>query len=307
MTSVTVVDQSSLVGHGLVRSRCADCLALIRPRIALLVLFTVAAAFILASAGVPDPVRLLHVLLGTTLLVAGASALNQVFERHSDALMDRTSNRPLPSGQLQPGTVLVFGCAASLAGLAYLALIVRQPAATAAAAFALVSYIFLYTPLKRTTTLNTLVGAVAGAMPPVIGWTAATNSFGSDAAILFAILFLWQVPHFLAIAWIYRDDYARAGLRMLPVRDPSGERTAQNMVGYGAAMVAVSFLPAALGSADALYLLAATILGSWFLVCTFGFFRTRSVKQARRVLLASLIYLPALLTALFVCGVLEAR
>jgi protoheme IX farnesyltransferase len=273
---------------------------LIRPRIAVLVLFTVAAAFILASEGVPDPQRLLHVLLGTTLLVAGASALNQVFERHSDALMRRTSDRPLPSGRLQPGTVFVVGAGSALTGLAYLALMVRQPAAVAAAAFALASYVFLYTPLKRTTTLNTLLGAVAGAMPPVIGWTAATNSFGPDVAILFAILFLWQVPHFLAIAWIYRDEYARAGLRMLPVIDPSGERTARHMIGYTAALVAVSFLPAALDSADSLYLLAAAILGTWFLICAFGFFQTRSADQAQRVLRASLVYLPALLAALLV-------
>src|SRR5215469_11243322 len=276
MTRAIVLDQSRRVGHGLARSRCADCLALIRPRIAILVLFTVAAAFILASAGAPDPVRLLHVLLGTTLLVAGASALNQVFERHSDALMERTSNRPLPSGRLQPGTVFVLGTVWALAGLAYLALLVRQPAAIAAAAFAFASYVFLYTPLKRTTTLNTLVGAVAGAMPPVIGWTAATNSFGPAAAALFAILFLWQVPHFLAIAWIYRDEYARAGLRMLPVLDPSGHQTAQNMVGYSAALVAVSFLPAGVCAAGPLYLLAAAILGAWFLICVFGFFYTRS-------------------------------
>lgn len=155
--------------------------------------------------------------------------------------------------------------------------------------------------------MTTLVGAVAGAMPPVIGWTAATNSVGPDVAILFAILFLWQVPHFLAIAWIYRDDYARAGLRMLPVVDPLGDQTARNMVGYGAAMVAVSLLPAALGAASSLYLLVAAMLGSWFLLCAFRFLHTRSVEEARRVLLASLIYLPALLTVLFVCGVLEAR
>ncbi|HEV3343125.1 MAG TPA: heme o synthase [Pirellulales bacterium] len=304
MTRAIVLDQSGRGGLGVARSRCADCLALIRPRIALLVLFTVAAAFILASDGAPDPVRLLHVLLGTALLVAGASALNQVFERHSDAMMERTSDRPLPGGRLQPGTVFIVGTALSIAGLAYLAFMLRQPAAIAAAAFALASYVFLYTPLKRTTTLNTLVGAVAGAMPPVIGWTAATNSFGPATAILFVILFLWQVPHFLAIAWIYRDDYARAGLRMLPVRDPSGNETAQHMVGYSAALVAVSFLPAPPGSAGALYLLAAAILGTWFLRCAFGFFHTRSVDQARRVLWASVIYLPALLTALFVGRVL---
>jgi heme o synthase len=307
MTIGFVLNQNRRVGSEVVRSRCADCLALVRPRIAIMVLFTVAAAFLLASAGAPDTERLFHVLLGTTLLVAGASAVNQVFERHTDGLMGRTSNRPLPAGRLQPGTVFFFGIASALAGLAYLALMVRQPVAIAAAAFAFASYVFLYTPLKRTTTLNTLVGAVAGAMPPVIGWTAATNAIGPAVAILFLILLLWQVPHFLAIAWIYRDEYARAGLRMLPVLDTSGDQTAQNMVGYAAAMVAVSLLPVATGLAGALYLLAAVILGTWFLICAFGFLKNRSVDQARRVLRASLIYLPALLTALFVCGVIEGR
>src|SRR5437868_2268360 len=196
--------------------RFADYVELTRPRIAVLLLFTLAAGFGLASAGAPDLARLLHTLLGTALLVAGASALNQVFERHSDALMERTGNRPVPSGRLQPVAVLLFGVGLALAGLAYLVLTVRQPLAIMAAAFAFVSYVFLYTPLKRTTTLNTLVGAVPGAMPPVIGWTAVTNSFDPAAAILFAVVFLWQVPHFLAIAWIYRDDYARARFRMLP-------------------------------------------------------------------------------------------
>jgi protoheme IX farnesyltransferase len=305
MTRAIALDHIGGASPALVGSRCVDCLALIRPRIAFLVLFTVAAAFMLASAGVPDTVRLLHVLLGTSLVVAGASALNQVFEKHSDALMERTSNRPLPSGRLQPGTVFVLGTTFALAGLAYLALMVRQPAMVAAAAFAFASYVFVYTPLKRTTTLNTLVGAVAGAMPPVIGWTAATNSFDLAAAALFAILFLWQVPHFLAIAWIYRDDYSRARLRMLPVVDPSGDQTAWNMVGYSAALVAVSILPAALGLGGALYLLAAAILGAWFLICVFGFFHTRSVDQARHVLRASLVYLPVLLSALFVGRVLQ--
>jgi protoheme IX farnesyltransferase len=291
----------------LARGRSADYAALMRPRIALLVLVTVAAGCVLASAGLPDAVRLLHTLLGTALLVAGASALNQVFERHTDALMERTSTRQLPCGRLQPGVVLLLGAASAIAGLAYLAFTVRQPLAIAAAAFAFASYVFLYTPLKRTTTLNTLVGAVAGAMPPVIGWTAVTNSFDALAGVLFAVLFLWQVPHFLAISWIYRDDYAQAGLRMLPVLDPSGDRTARYMVGYCLALVAVSSVPFALGLAGAFYLLAAAVLGAWFLTCACGFFQTRSVDQARWVLRASLVYLPALLAVLVLQGAFHAR
>ncbi len=289
----------------LVRFRFADYVELFRPRIALLILFTVAAGFGLASAGAPDLARLLHTVLGTALLVAGASALNQVFERHSDARMERTANRPLPSGRLQPPVVLLFGVTLGLVGVVYLALTVRQPLAIVAAAFAFASYVFLYTPLKRTTTLNTLVGAVPGAMPAVIGWTAVTNSFDPAAVVLFAVLFLWQVPHFLAIAWIYRDDYARAGLRMLPVQDPGGDRTARCMAGYCLALLLVSVLPSALNWAGPVYLLGATVLGGGFLATAFGFWRTRSVAQARRVLRVSLVYLPALLTVLLVEGLFK--
>ena len=295
MKSTLTVGQDALP---LVRFRFADYVELTRPRMAVLVLFTLAAGFGLASAGPVDLARLLHTVFGTALVVAGASALNQVFERHSDALMERTANRPVPSGRLQPATVLLFGGSLALAGLAYLALAVRQPLAVMAAAFAFASYVFLYTPLKPTTTLNTLVGAVPGAMPPVIGWTAVTNSFDPAVAVLFAVLFLWQVPHFLAIAWIYRHDYARAGLRMLPVLDPSGDRTARCMVGYCLALLLVSALPSALGWTGPMYLLGAAVLGGGFLASAFGFWRTRSAAQARRVLRASLVYLPALLTVL---------
>jgi protoheme IX farnesyltransferase len=286
--------------------RFADFVELTRPRIAALVLFTVAAGFGLASSGAPDLARLLHTLFGTALVVVAASALNQVFERRSDALMERTLNRPLPAGRLQAAAVLLFGAFLALAGLAYLVFAVGRPLAAEAAAFAFASYVFLYTPLKRTTTLNTLVGAVPGALPPVIGWTAATNSFDLAAVVLFAIVFLWQVPHFLAIAWIYRDDYARAGLRMLSVQDPSGDRTARCMVGYGVALVAVSLVPPALGWAGAFYLLGAVLLGAGFMTCVFGFLRSRSVLQARRVLRASLVYLPALLTVLLAEGMVRS-
>ena len=189
-------------------------LELTRPRLAFLVLFTVAAGFCLASPSTPDVVRLLHTVLGTAFVVAGASALNQLLERHSDSLMERTTNRPLPSGRLQPQAVLVFGVSLAIFGLAYLTLMVRQPAADRDGSIGgyLIYVLLLYTPLKQVTTLNTLVGAVAGALPPVIGWTAVTNSFDPAAMVLFAILFLWQVPHFLAIAWIYRDDYSQAGM-----------------------------------------------------------------------------------------------
>jgi heme o synthase len=287
-----------------VHCHIADYTELIRPRIAVMVLFTVAAGFGLASTGGLDPVRLLHTVIGTALVVAGASALNQFFERHSDALMERTANRPLPSGRLEPRPVLLFGSSLGLAGLVYLALTVRQPLTVFAAAFAFVSYVFFYTPLKRTTTLNTLVGAIPGALPPVIGWTAATGSFDPPAAVLFGVLYLWQVPHFLAIAWIHRDDYARAGLRMLPVEDPSGDQTSRCMVAHCMALVIVSLIPSVLGFAGSGYLFGAIMFGAWFTACALGFWRTRSKVQARRVLRASLIFLPALLTMFLLDGML---
>jgi protoheme IX farnesyltransferase len=283
----------------------ADYVELTRPRLSVMALFTVAAGFCLAGVGAPDLARLLHTVFGTALVVAGATALNQFQERQSDALMERTRNRPLPSGRLRPEEVLLFGVSLALAGLAYLVLTVRQPLAILAAGFALACYVFVYTPLKRKTTLNTLVGAVSGAMPPVIGWTAVTNSVDAEAAVLFAILFLWQVPHFLSIAWIYRDDYARAGLCMLPMLDPNGDRTARHMVGYCLALLLVSVIPPALGWAGGVYLLGATILGVGFVMRAMGFLHTRSVVQSRRVLRMSLVYLPALLAVLLVEGLFQ--
>jgi protoheme IX farnesyltransferase len=290
----------------LVRSRWALYVELTRPRLAFMVLFTVAASSFLASAGAPNLARLLQTVFGTALVVAGATALNQFQERQSDALMERTSNRPLPSGRLQPEEVLLFGVTLTLAGLLYLSLMVRQPLAIMTTGIAFVSYVFLYTPLKRKTTLNTLVGAFAGALPPVIGWTAVANSLDPAAAVLFAVVFLWQVPHFLSIAWIYRDDYARAGLRMVSVLDPNGERTARHLLGYSLALLPVSVIPSALGWASGVYLLGAAVLGVGFVANAIGFWHTRSVVQARRVLRMSLVYLPALLTILLVEGLFQA-
>jgi protoheme IX farnesyltransferase len=268
--------------------------------------FTVAAGYCMASAGYPDLARLLHTLLGAGLVVAGSTALNQFQERHSDGLMERTRTRPLPSSRVQPIEALLFGIGLSLAGLAYLALTVRQPMTILLASFALVCYVFVYTPLKRKTTLNTLVGAVPGAIPPLIGWTAVTNSFDTIAAVLCAIVFLWQVPHFLAIPWIYRDDYSRAGICMLSVFDPTGDRTAKCMVCCCLALLSVSLIPLASGKASAVFFVGAASLGVGFVTTAIGFLHTRSVVQARRVLRASLVYLPALLALLLLQGVLRS-
>jgi protoheme IX farnesyltransferase len=220
--------------------------------------------------------------------------------------MRRTENRPLPAGRLLPVEAFLFGLGLGLAGLTYLAVFVRQPLAVAVAAFTFASYVFLYTPLKRKTALNTLVGAVPGALPPVIGWAAIRGSLGPEAVALFLILFVWQVPHFLAIAWIYRADYARAGLRMLPVMDRTGAATGRQMVHYCLVLLAVSVAPVFARLAGPVYLVGAMLLGLYFLNCALSFLRDSSVPQARRVLRASLIYLPALLALLLMSGLTDA-
>jgi protoheme IX farnesyltransferase len=288
------------------RSRVADYLDLTKPRIAVLVLFTVAAGVLLASGGTVPVAVLVHTLFGTALVAAGASTLNQWLERDSDARMHRTENRPLPSGRLQPLEVFVFGTLLGIFGVGYLALTLPHLAAAAVAAVTFICYVAVYTPLKRHTTLNTLIGAVPGALPPVIGWCAVSGSITSGAIALFLILFVWQVPHFLAIAWIYRDEYRRAGLCMLPVVDRAGTVTARNMILYCLTLIPVSLFPVLLGSAGPVYFTGAILLGVGFLAPTLGFRQRKGVAQARRVLRASLLYLPGLLALLILDGALPA-
>jgi protoheme IX farnesyltransferase len=277
------------------RARWLDFVELTKPRIALLVLFTVAIGAMLATPAAPDLMLLVNTLIGTALVAGGASALNQLLERHSDARMRRTENRPLPSGRLQPLEVLAFGVVLSVAGLVWLALSGRHPLAIVVAAVTHLTYVFVYTPLKSRSTLNTLVGAVPGALPPVIGWTSVTGTLDMPALLIFLIVFLWQVPHFLAIAWMYRDDYTRAGLKMLPSVDFDGSMTARQMLLYSVALVPVSLLPVFYQKAGWLYGMGGVALGLMFLFAACGFVREHSRERARRVLRASLIYLPALL------------
>ncbi len=278
--------------------RVADYVALTKPRIAAMVLITVAAGALLAGGSAVPAWALLHAVLGAGLTAAGASALNQWMERETDALMRRTRGRPLPAGRLQAAEVFVFGIVLSLAGVVYLAVSLPHPAAAIIDAICCASYVGIYTPLKARTPLNTLVGAVPGALPPLIGWCAVRGSLGLDAMHLFLLLFLWQVPHFLAIAWIYRDEYARAGLRMLPGVDRDGGRTARHMVLYCLTLLVASLAPVLTGDAGLLYLLGALVLGAGFVGSTLAFWRRRSVPDARRVVRASLIYLPAMLALL---------
>jgi protoheme IX farnesyltransferase len=281
----------------LVQSRLADYLQLVRPRLALLVLVTVGAGWLLTAGGELDVLPLLHASIGTALLFAGASALNQLLERHRDALMARTASRPLPAGRLQPAEVLALGSILSGAGLLYL-LAFCPPMAAGLGAFALFSYVFVYTPLKVRTPLNTLIGAVPGAVPPLIGCAAARGSLDSVALSLFLIVFLWQVPHFLAIAWIYRDQYARAGFRVLPVSDPQGVQTGKQMIRYTLALIPASLMPCVLGVGGWFSGIGALILGAVFLYRAFVFARTGATHDARLVFRMSLVFLPALLLLL---------
>ena len=253
---------------------------LFKARLTSLALLTTVVGFYLGSRGPVDFVLMGQVLLGTALLAGGGAALNELLEREYDAKMRRTQDRPLPSGRLKPQTVLVVGWISAIVGLGYLAQAVNL-ATSLVGAVSLVCYLFVYTPLKRVTWLNTLVGAVPGALPPVIGWTAARGALSSDGLALFAIQACWQVPHFMAIAWVYRDEYARAGFKMLPVIDPQGRRTARLAVVCTLALLPVSVCPFLLHLTGFIYLCGALVLGLAFVWFAFQFARATSVVVAR--------------------------
>jgi len=271
---------------------------LIKARLTLLVLLTTLVGFYVGwNRGPMDYALMFHTILGTALVASGAAALNQLLEREHDAKMRRTQNRPLPSGRLQPVTVMLFGGVCSVAGLVYLALLVNLLTCVIGAV-SLVSYLFIYTPLKRLTWLNTAVGAIPGGLPPLMGWAAARGELGGGGWALFAILAFWQIPHFFAIAWIYRDEYAKAGFQMLPNVDPDGRRTATQSVSHALGLLAVSLCPFLFRLAGHWYLLGAIILGTIFLWCAIRFSRELSLPRARQLFFASIIYLPLLLVLL---------
>ena len=271
----------------------ASYLDLTKPRITMLVVATAAAGYCLGSTGGIDYLRLLHMSLGIALLSSGIATLNQYIERDLDRLMRRTEGRPLPSQKLRPLEALVFGVCLAVIATLYLALFVN-PLSAFLGVLTLVAYLFAYTPLKTRTSLATVIGAFPGAMPPFIGWVAASGRITVEAWILFAILFLWQFPHFLAIAWMYRDDYARAGIKMLPVIEPDGRITGQQMISYTALLVPVSLMPTMVHLAGAVYFYGALTLGLGFLYYGARAALNRTTWQARRLLLASVLYLPAL-------------
>lgn len=276
-----------------VLSRVADYVELTKPRISILVLVTVAISAFVARWGVLDGVLLAHALLGTTLVAASASALNQWLERRTDALMPRTIDRPLPAGRLSSGEVLVFGVATIVLGVIYLAWLVNvNTALLGLATWGL--YVWAYTPLKCRTTANTTIGAVAGALPVLMGFAAAGAPLGLEAATLFLIVYLWQFPHFMAIAWLYREDYAKAGLQMLTVVDPTGRRAGAQALLGALALLPVSVLPTALHVGGSVYFWGALLMGLGQLALAAVFFRRLDEISARRLLRASLVYLPGL-------------
>lgn len=285
-------------------SRAADFLELTKPRIAVMALFTVAIGYLLGAGPAADPVVLVHTLVGAGLVAAGGSALNQWLERRIDRRMLRTLRRPLPAGRLTPGEALAFGAVTAGVGLAYLFALVPA-AAGVAAAVTFVTYAFVYTPLKTATVWNTVVGAVPGALPPVIGWCAARGWASPGGGVgLFLLLFVWQLPHFLAIAWMYREDYARGGLRMLPHVDPTGAKTAAGMVVTCAALVPMGLVCLSVGVGGWVAVAGCAALGLLFLREAVRFDRTRTDRQARRVLRGSLLYLPGALGLILLDGLL---
>ena len=279
------------------RRVAADLIALTKPRVVLMVLVTTVVGYYVGLTGAPDYLRLVHLLVGTMLAAGGTLALNQYWERDVDARMDRTRVRPLPDGRLSPLEALVFAGAVTIASLGYLGAFVGSLALLVTAATTGL-YLFAYTPLKLRTPLCTIVGAVPGALPPVTGWVASREGFGLGAWVLFGILFLWQLPHTLAIARLYRDDYARAGVRLLPVVDAAGTSTERQIITGCLALLAVSLLPTLIGLAGPIYFVGAFVLGAAFVALGARQALSPSAGAARRVLFASLLYLPVLLALL---------
>jgi len=275
------------------RERLSAYLELTKPRITFLIVLTSAAGFGLASRSGIDYVALLSALFGIALLSSGIATLNQYAERDLDGLMRRTAGRPLPSGKIAPWEALAFGAGLTIAAEVYLLTLVN-PLSALLGLTVIAGYLFAYTPLKTRSSLSTVVGAFPGAVPPLIGWTAATGTLSIEGWVLFAILFLWQFPHFLAIAWMYREDYSRAGILMLPVVEPDGRVTAQQIVLYTLMLIPVSLLPTVLGISGRIYFFGAIVLGLLFLYNSVRAAFSMSRQQAKQLLLASVLYLPLL-------------
>jgi protoheme IX farnesyltransferase len=277
-----------------------DYMQLSKSRIVLMVLITTASGFLFASDRV-EPMLMLHALVGTAFVAAGTNALNQYVERDHDAQMHRTRTRPLPAGRITPRAALIFSSAIAVIGTVYLGIAVNWLTASLGA-FTLASYIFIYTPLKRISTLNTLIGAIPGAVPPLMGWTAATNHIGVGGWIIFGILFLWQLPHFMAISWLHREDYARGGFAMLAVRDTDGAAVARQAIFYTLLLLPVSLAPSLLGITGTVYFIGAAVAGAALLAATIRFDFDRSQRSARSLFMISNLYLLTVMLLLVVHG-----
>ncbi|PYS74004.1 MAG: protoheme IX farnesyltransferase [Acidobacteria bacterium] len=288
-TAVNAVERTPLS----LRERVHAYVELTKPRITFLIVLTSAAGFGLASRGSVDYLALVSALLGIALLSSGIATLNQYAERDLDGLMRRTANRPLPTGKVAPWEALAFGAGLTILAEIYL-LVLVNPLSALLGLTVIAGYLFAYTPLKTRSSLSTVVGAFPGAVPPLIGWSAATGTLTIEAWVLFAILFLWQFPHFLAIAWMYKEDYSRAGILMLPVVEPDGRVTAQQIVVYTLMLIPVSLLPTVLGLSGRIYFFGALALGLLFLYSSIRAAISMSRQQARQLLLASVLYLPLL-------------
>lgn len=278
-------------------SRVADYVALTKPRLNLLVVATSAAGYYLGTSGALDRALMSEAVAGTALVAGGAAVLNQLYERDTDALMRRTRLRPLPDHRVAPERAKVFGTALTGAGLLLLGAGVNVLAALLALT-TMVVYLAVYTPMKRRTPAATLVGAVPGALPALIGWTAATGRIEAGGVSLFAIVFIWQIPHFMAIAWLYRDDYRSAGFPMLSVIDPDGRRAGRQAFGYAAALAPATLVPWAIGLAGPAYFFVAVVLGAALLILAARFALTRTDRSARALFFGSITYLPLLWIAL---------
>jgi protoheme IX farnesyltransferase len=297
MSAISSSNRPVAASTNAIISRAADYLEIAKPRISVMVLMTVSVGYVMALQEAASYLPLLHACLGVSLSAIGASAVNQWIERKTDGRMRRTMNRPLPAQRLSPAEVLTLGLVCAALGSGWLLYTVNT--LTAAMTFlTFFLYAFVYTPLKRYTSLCTAVGAIPGALPPVLGWLAAGGALDWTAFSLFGILFLWQFPHFLAIAWMYRDDYCAAGLRMLPAGRSMPHVTGLLAVGYALGLIPISLLPAYFGAAGMVYSSVAIVLGMAYLLASIGFAWEETRGSARRLLLVSLVYLPVLLLTL---------
>lgn len=273
------------------REKLAAYLELTKPRIALMLVLTSAAGFYLGSGESFNFVVFINAMIGITLLAFGVATLNQVWERKTDALMERTAKRPLVVGKITFNEALIFGLLQCVVAEIYLTFLVNGLTAILGL-IVIVGYVLLYTPLKTRTSASTAIGAIPGALPPLMGWTSASNEITLGAWILFALLFLWQFPHFLAIAWMYREQYGKAGILMLPVIEPEGKITAKQIVIFTILLLPISVAPFFIGLAGWIYLIGASVLGLWFLSASIGAARAKTNEKARKLLLVSVIYLP---------------